>query len=43
MATYIFSSSESESKKYSLPELEGHLLTWNFAEVKYRGMSIIKI
>ena len=43
MATYIFSSSESESKKYSLPELEGHLLTRDFAEIKYRVISIIKI
>ena len=43
MATYIYSSSESESKKYSLPELEGHLLTRDFAEIKYRVISTIKI
>ena len=43
MATYIFSSSESESKKYSLTEVEGHLLTRDFAEIKYRVISTIKI
>ena len=43
MATYIFSSSESESEKYSLPKLEGHLLTRNFAKVKYGAIAIIKI